>query len=129
MAGNALGGKPLILPDCRALVASLARHGGVRAEKREAILVIFKLLRRNRPTEHGMAARAIRAHLALVDVRMAVLTILTDVCKNWIYVASGTLHFFVHAAERVFRFVMIELRNFADRPPCRGGMAVFARNR
>lgn len=97
-------------------------------QKREAILVILHLLNRNVPTLNRVALRAIRAHFSLVDVGVTVLAILADVGKNRLDVALGALCFFVHAAQRVLRFVVIELHDAANRPPSSRGVTVFAWN-
>jgi hypothetical protein len=59
---------------------------------------------------------------------VAIRTILAHVGENWLYVAEGAGHLFVHAAEGVFRFVVIEFRNGADGPPTRGRVTVLAGN-
>ena len=72
MAGNALRRKSLELPHGCALMAGVAVHGGVRADQREPVQVLVNLLHRNMPTLDGMTLFAIGAHLALVDVSVAV---------------------------------------------------------
>ena len=42
--------------------------------------------------------------------------------------ALGALHFFVHAAQRVARLVVVKLGNTADGPPTQRGVAVLAGN-
>jgi len=72
MAGNALRRKSLELPHGCALMAGVAVHGGVRADQREPVQVLVNLLHRNMPTLDGMTLFAVGAHLALVDVSVAV---------------------------------------------------------
>ena len=79
-------------------MAILALHRGVSAEKREAILVILNLLNGIVPTKNGVTLRAIRAHLALVNIGVAILTILPHIREYRLYVALRALHFLVHAA-------------------------------
>jgi hypothetical protein len=107
-------------------MAVLALYGRVSPKQREAILVILYLLDRNAPSLHGMALSAIRAHLPLVDIGVTVLTLLASVSKHRLDVALRALNFFVHAAQRILRFVVVELRNTADGAPSTGGVAVFA---
>ena len=109
-------------------MALVALNRGVSTQEREAVLVIAHLLHRDIPTLHGMALRAVGAHLATMDVRVAIGAILTHVGEYGFYVALGALHFFVQAAEGIFRFVVIEFRNCADGAPACRGMTVFARN-
>lgn len=109
-------------------MAVLALHRSVSAEKREAILVILNLLNGIVPTKNRVALRAVRAHFALVNIGMAILTILANIGEDRLYVALRALHFLMHTAQWVVRFVVIEFRNGADGAPTRGGVAVLARN-
>lgn len=107
-------------------MAGLAGDGRVRAEKREAILVILDLLRGRFPSVHGVTLRAIGPHLPAVNVGVTIRTILPDVGKNGFQVALRTLHFFVHAAQGIFRFAVIELGNGTDGLPTGGRVTVLA---
>src|SRR5262249_26084118 len=78
------------------------------------------------PTEHGVTARAVRAHFALVDICVTVLAILANIGKNGLHVACAALRLFMHAAQRVVRFVVVEFGNFADGSPRRSGVTVLA---
>jgi hypothetical protein len=129
MARNASGGQPLKLPHCRALVAIFALHGRVCPEQREAVLVILQLLHGYVPALHRVALSAVRAHFSLVHIGVAVLAILSRVRENWLDVALRALHFFVHAAQRILRLVVVEFRNRADGAPGGGVVAVFAGDR
>jgi hypothetical protein len=100
----------------------------VSAEKREAILVILNLLNGIVPTENRVALRAVRAHFALVNIGVAILTILAHVCEYRFYVALRALNFFVHTAQRIPRFVVIKFRDGANGAPASGGVAVLAGN-
>jgi len=91
--------------------AIFALHRGVRAEQRETILVILYLLYRNIPTLHRVALRAIRAHLPLVNVRVALFAILAHIGEHWLDVALRAFHFFVQAPQRITCLVVIEFRN------------------
>jgi len=106
----------------------LALHRGVSAEEREAILVILDLLDGIVPTKNGVALRAVRAHFALVNIGVAILTILANIREYRFYVALRALNFLMHAAQWVVRFIVIEFRNGTDGAPTRGGVAVFAGN-
>lgn len=116
------------MTDGSALVAFLATNGGMRSEKRETILVILDLLRSDLPAEDGVALGTIRAHFPPVNVGVAVLAIFANVSEDGFEVALGALHLFVHAAERVFSFAVIEFRDLANGAPARGSVAIFARN-
>jgi len=107
-------------------VALLAGHGRVRAKQREAVLVILDLLWRDVPALHRMTLFAVRTHLPAMYVRVAVRAILSDVGEDRLYVALDALHFFVHAAQRIVRLVVIKLRHRADRTPARRRVAILA---
>src|SRR3982074_2447447 len=117
MAGNAFGRKTLELTNCRAFVTVLALHRGVSAEKRKAILVILNLLNGIVPTKNGVAPRAVRAHFPLVNIGVAILTILAHICEDRFYVALRALNFLVHAAQRIARFIVVEFRDGTDGTP------------
>jgi hypothetical protein len=87
----------LELPNRGVPVAIFALHRGVSAQERESILVILNLLDGNIPPEHGVTPRAIRAHLALVNIGVTVLTLLSGVSKHRLDMALRALHFFMHA--------------------------------
>ena len=72
VAGIALGRQPLELSCCCAFVTRFAVNIRVRADQREAILVIAYGLHRNGPAFNRVAGLAIRAELRTVNIRMAV---------------------------------------------------------
>jgi len=128
VTGNTSSRESLELADGRALVAILALHRSMRAQEWKAILVIFYLLDGIVPALNGVALRTVGAHLPLVNVNVTILAVLPYVSKHGLDVALRALHFFVHAAQRILGFVVIELRNSANGAPTRGSVAVFARN-
>jgi hypothetical protein len=81
--------------------------------------MIAHLLHRDIPALDGVALRAIRTHLAAMDVGVAIGAVLADVGEHRFYVALRALNLFMQAAERVFRFVVIEFGDRADRAPAR----------
>ena len=88
--------------------------------------MLFDLRYRYLPAQHRMALRAVRSEFPPVNVCVAVRTILAYVREHRLYVAFRAFHFFVHATQRVVRFVVIEFRHRADRPPSCSRVAVFA---
>jgi hypothetical protein len=78
------------------------------------------------PAFDGVTRLTIGAELATMNVRMAVRAFLADIGKDKLDVALGALHFFVHATQRVARFVVIKFRNAADGLPTQGSMAILA---
>lgn len=59
---------------------------------------------------------------------MTIGAILTDVGENRLNVALNAFHFFVHAPQGIFGFVVIELRDNADRAPAGRGVTIFTRD-
>ena len=84
------------------------------------------LLDRDLPASNRVALFAVRAQLALVNVRVAVLASLSNAGENRLDVALRASHGLVHAAQRIARPVVIEFRNCADRLPGARRMAVLA---
>lgn len=129
VAGDAGRRQALELANCGALVTVLTLYGGMRSQQWKTILVILDLLDGNVPALHGVALLAVRTHLSLVNVGVAVRAVFSDVCEYRLHVTFRAFHFLVHAAQRVFGFVMVKFGDGADRAPTRGCMAVFAGNR
>ncbi len=126
MAGIAIGREAQELADRQVGVASVTFDRSVRSEQRKAVLVILHLLRGDIPALNRVTLRAVRAHLAAVNIGVAIRAIFADVREHRFDVALDAVHFFVQAAQRVFRFVVIEFRRGADGAPARGSMATFA---
>jgi hypothetical protein len=118
----------LELADGRALVAIVALHGSMSAEEWETILVIVDLLYGNLPALHGVALRAIRPHLPLVNIGVTILASLAYVREHRLGVATRADHLFVQTTERILGFVVVEFRNGSDWAPSSGGMAILAGN-
>ena len=110
-------------------MAFITLHRGVCPEQRKAILVIADLLDGYLPAQHCVALRAIRTKFPQVDVSVAVGAILADVSEHRFGVTLDTSHFFMHAAQRVLRGVVVKLRNRANRAPRLRGMTIFTGNR
>ena len=79
------------------------------------------------PAADGVTLLAIRSQLPLVNVGMAILTVLPDIGENRLDVTLGAGYRLVQAAQRILRLIVIKFRNGADRPPRIGGVAVLAR--
>ena len=69
------------------------------------------------PTLHGVALRAIGAHLAAMNIRVAIGAIFPYVGEDGFRVALHALHFFVHAAEQVVGLVVIEFGDCSNGAP------------
>ena len=126
VAGVARRREPLKLPNGSACVALIAIQRGVRTNQRETIYVLIDLLHRNVPPPDGVTLLAVRPHLTLVDVSLAVGALLADIAEDGLGVALGAAHALMHTAQRIFGCVVIEFRNSADRLPAAEGMTVLA---
>lgn len=123
-----LRGESLKLSRRCAFVARLAVNSRVCADQGETILVIAYRLYRNRPTLNCVTRFALGSELRAVNIGMAVRAFLTNVGKYQFDVALRALHFFVHAAKRIARRIVVKFRDAADWSPTQRRMAVFARN-
>jgi hypothetical protein len=52
-----------------------------------------------------------------VNIRVAIGTIFSHIGEDGLCVTLDALHFFVHATQRIFRFVVIEFGNRPDGTP------------
>lgn len=75
-----------------------------------------------------MAPGAIGPHLTAMNVGVAIRAVLPHISEDRLDVALRAGNFFVHAAERIPRGVVVEFRNGANRNPAGVGVAVLARN-
>jgi hypothetical protein len=109
-------------------MALLAFHHGVRAEQRKPVEVLLNRLDGNLPAENRVALRAVRAELGAVNVSVTIGALFSNVGENRFGVASGAGNFFVHAAKRVSRGIVIEFSNRPNGGPTRVGVAILAGN-
>lgn len=110
-------------------MAVLALQHGVRAHQRKSILVIADLLDRDLPALHRVAALAVRAELAAMNIRMAVRAMRAYVLESQIRVAFGARHLLVHASQRIAGLIVIEFGVRTDRLPAGVGVTALARDR
>lgn len=118
VAGVALRGHRLEFAGGPSLVAGIAVHSSVRSSQREAVVMLLNVLNRDLPSTDGVALLTVRSQLALVNVGVTVLATLSNVGENRPDVTFRAVHGLVHAAQRIFRLVVIEFRNAADWFPC-----------
>jgi hypothetical protein len=86
--------------------------------------VILNLLDGDVPALHGMALSAVRAHLAAVNIGVAIGAILGDVGEDGLYVTLNAVRLFVQAAQGIFSLVVIEFGHGTDGAPSCGGVAI-----
>jgi hypothetical protein len=80
----------------------------------------------NIPAVHGMALFAARSHLPAVDISMAICALAADVGEDQVDMTLGAGYFFVHSAQRISCFVVIEIRDAANGLPTGECVAIFA---
>lgn len=98
------------------------------SQQRKPVLVLVDLLYRNLPTLHAVTLLTICSELALMNVSMAVGTLLTHVREYRFDVALRAGHSLMHPTQRIASLVMVELGYAADRLPTAQGVAVLAGN-
>jgi hypothetical protein len=69
------------------LVAGIAADDCMRSSQREAVIMLLNLLDRNLPASNGVALFAVGSQLAPVNIRVAILTALTDISEYRLHVA------------------------------------------
>ena len=69
------------------LVAGIAGDGCMRANEREAVVMLLNLLDRNLPASNRVALFAVGSQLTPMDIGVAILTALTDVGEYRLHVA------------------------------------------
>jgi hypothetical protein len=89
-------------------VAIDALQQSMRPDQRKTILVIRYFLQRNLPTLDGVAAFAVGAELAAMNICVAVSTMGAYVLEDQAGVALGTGHLLVHTAQWVTGVIVIE---------------------
>ena len=119
-------GHGVVLAQRSVLVTVVAGGGGVRAREREPVHVLIDLGNRDLPPADGMAVLAGGSHAALVEVGMAIDTLVADIGEHHFGMATGTVNAFVHAAQWEARLAVIKLGHGTDRFPAIYGVAVLA---
>lgn len=109
-------------------MALVAIERGVRADQREPVQVLVDLLNGDIPAFDRVALLAVCPHLPLVDVGVAIRALRAHVAKDRLDMALRAIHALVHAAQRIFRCVVIEFRNCSDGLPSTQGVTVLAWN-
>jgi len=122
--------QPVENSDSGLLVTVFALHSRVRTKQWKPVLVILHLLCGDGPTLHRVAFFAIRAHLPAVYIAgfVAVRAVLSHIREDRLHVTLHARNFFVHAAQGIISFVVIELRNCTDGPPTCRGVTVLTRD-
>ena len=110
------------------LVAGIAIHHRVRPNQREAILVLVDVVDRDLPPCIAMAQVALRAVLAPMNIRVAVLALVASLREHQVGVTIRAADLRMQPAQRESRLTMIELGHRPDRLPALRSVAVLARD-
>ena len=89
--------------------------------------MIANIFKRYLPTPDRVAAFAVGAELAAMNVSMTIGTVRADVFENQTGVALRAGHFLMHAAQGITGLVVIEFWIGADGRPACVGVAILAR--
>ena len=129
MAGVAVRGQSFELPDRSAFVALCALHHGMRANQREAVLMVLDRVYRDLPTLYRVAALAVCAELTAMNVCVAIRALLADIFEDQAGMTLVAAYFFVHAAQGIPRLVMVELGVGSNWLPTCVSVAILTRDR
>ena len=124
MARIALCQRRLELAGGCSFVASVAVERRMRSGQRKTIVVILNLLYRDLPASHRVALFTIRAQLASMNIRMAILATLSDVVKHRLHVTLGAGHGLMHTEQRITCLIVVEFGNRSNGLPGICSMAV-----
>ena len=110
-------------------MALIALQGGMRTEQRESVEVLLNRLDRHLPSEDAVALGAVLAELSAMNVGVTIGAVLANIGEYRLGVAPRAGNFFMHAAKRVSRGVMVEFWYGANGDPTGVGVAIFAGTR
>jgi len=110
------------------LVAGVAVNGCMSADERKSILMLIDVVNGDLPTIGIVAEFTLRAVLAAMEIRVAVLTLHRGVAEIKVLMTVAALHFRVPAAQRKFSSRMVEFEFGAQRLPALRGVTLLARD-
>lgn len=128
VAGVTGGRQALELAGSGAGVALLAVSQRMCPDQRKSILVIPDCVQGDLPAADGVALFAVGAHLAAMQVGMAVGALLAHIGENEAGMAGRATQLLVHPAQRIAGVIVVKLGSCTDWLPTRAAMAVFARD-
>jgi len=97
------------------------------AHQRKPVLVILNGLDGNLPALDRVAALALGAELAAVNIGVAIRASLADILEDKAGVTLRAVNFRVHPTQRISSGVVVELRDCPNRPPACVRVAVLTR--
>ena len=126
VAAQTIGGEPLELPNRRVLVAAIALQQSVRSHQGKAVEMLLDVLHRHPPALHVVTLLAVGAHVAAMNIGVAVGAFCAGVTEYEIGMAFAAGHALMHAAQRKPGLAMVKLGKAANWFPCGKGVAVLA---
>ena len=126
VAGHTFRSQTGELPDRRARVACAALRRRMRPKQGEAVLVLSHRPQAHLPTLDAMTLLALGAHLATMNIGVAIGAVRANLSENQACVTLPALNLFVQTTQWVARLVVVKLRNAADGLPTRKRVAVLA---
>jgi len=126
MAGVTCRREALKLATGRALVALVALNQRMGTYERKAIVMLIDCIQRNIPTFHCVAAFAVCAELAAMNIGMAIRTARADIFEDKLCMALRAGYLLMHAAQWIACLVVIEFWVRPDGLPTGVSMTVLA---
>ena len=102
MAGVALNRESLKLSYCFALVTVRAIQSSMTANQREPVVMLLGALGDRGPALYGVTLFAVCAHLAAMNIGMAIGTVGPHVREDWLGVTLRTGNALVLTSQRIF---------------------------
>ena len=109
-------------------MTTVAIHHRVCTGQRKAVLVILNCADIRFPALHVMTGLADRAHLAAMNIRMAIRALRSNIRENRFRMALRAGHIRMHAPQRILCLIVIEFGDRADRLPSRLRVTVLTGN-
>lgn len=113
-------------PDSRARMAAFTLQSRVCPQERKPVYMTVYVLSDLTPAADSVTVFAIGAQLAAMNIGMTVGTLGSDIGKNQVEMAMGTIDVFVHFFKGETGCPMIEIRRRTNGLPARSGMTVVA---
>lgn len=101
----------------------------MRANQREAVLMVLDRVYRDLPTLYRVATLAVCAELTAMNVCVAIRALLTYILEDQTGMTFAAAYFFVHAAQGIPRLVMVKLGVGSNWFPTCVGVAILTRDR
>ena len=108
-------------------VARIAVNRGMGTHQRETVVVVLDRLDRNVPPVHAVALFTARAHLAAMDIGVALGALRPHVRKYRLDMTLGAHYPLMHSAQGKLGLIVIKFGNAPDRFPSKRCVAIRAR--